>query len=74
MGAYGKGLRFRDVLRVVDTMVNVPTPTKVTGPAENPDVFEIGTARAAPGWYPPEFVLTTFWVTEVGVAFGKVPL
>jgi hypothetical protein len=60
MGAYGKGLRFRDVLSVVETIVNVPTPTKVAGPGEKPDVFEIGTARAAPGWYPPELVLTTF--------------
>jgi len=61
-------------LSVVETILNVPTPTKVTGPGVNPDVFEIGTTRAAPGWYPPEFVLTTFWVTEVGVAPGKVPL
>jgi hypothetical protein len=74
MGVYGKGLRFRDALSVVDAMLNTPTPTKVAAPAVNPDVFEIGTARAAPGWYPPAFVLTTFCVTEMGVAFGKVPL
>ena len=60
MGVYGNGLMFRDVLSVVEAIVNVPIPANVAGPAENPDVFEIGTARAAPGWNPPELVLTTF--------------
>jgi hypothetical protein len=50
MGAYGNGLRFREVLRVVEAILNVPTPTKVAEPDAKPDVFENGTARAAPGW------------------------
>jgi hypothetical protein len=64
----------RDIPAVTDTRLNVPIPENVIRPAINPPVFTTGTARAVPGWNPPEFVLTTFWVTEIGVEFVKVPL